>query len=142
MHDGASYEWNSAEFQGMIDSTAREVSQVMDNFETEKTKKAAKAAEEELITLVVTLTPNIKAGEDVLGSRDDLKALFGDIVQEGIEYMYSPTDLGWHWTIERVNWAAQTSGEMRRRLRFRAEFVEPHIAVELGPGGKRKVSKK
>lgn len=142
VHDGQEYEWTTAQFKGMIDSTSREVAQVLEHFEAEKTKKTAKNAEEEAITLSVTVRPNQKAGEEVLGSRNDLKVVFGDLLAEGIEYMYSSTDVGWHWTIERVNWTAQSEGELRRRVRFRAEFTEPHITVELGPGGKKKVSKR
>lgn len=142
VHDGQEFEWSPAQFQAMIDSTSREVAQIQEHFEGEKTKKAAKNAEEESVTLVVMLKPNMKAGEAVLGSREDLKVILGDLINEGVEYLYSPTDIGWQWTMERVNWSAQRAGELRRRVKFRAEFVEPHIAVELGPGGKRKVTKK
>jgi hypothetical protein len=62
----------------------------------------------------------------------------GDILQEGVEYMYASTDIGWQWTLERVNWATISGGEMKRHIKFRAEFVEPHIGMELGPGGKKK----
>lgn len=142
VHDEKEFDWAPSHYQGMIDSTAKEVAQVQEHFEAEKTKKAAKGVEEESVTLVVSLKPNFKAAEAVLGNRDDLKVILGDMVAEGVEYLYSPTDIGWHWTMERVNWSAQTDGELRRRVKFRAEFLEPHLGVELGPGGKRKVTKR
>ena len=143
-HDGLDYEWTVADYAGMTKSLFAEVAQVQEGGVVEKmTKKAAAAAEvEEAVTLQVQLKPSLKAGEEVLGDREDLKTLLSDIVQEGVEYLFSPTDIGWHWTLERVNWATLSGGDLRRRVKFKPVFVEGAVAVELGPGGKRKVSKK
>lgn len=144
MHDGLDYEWNSADYAGMTKSLFSEVAQIQESASHEKlTKKAAAAAEaEEPVTLQVELKPSIKAGEEVLGDREDLKTLLADIMQEGVEYLFSPTDIGWHWTLERVNWSTLSGGDLRRRVKFKPVFAEGAVAVELGPGGKRKVTKK
>jgi len=143
-HDGLDYEWTAEDYAGMTKSLFAEVAQVQEGVSTEKlTKKAAaEQAAEEPVTLQVELKPSIRAGELVLGEREDLKTLLADIFQEGVEYLFSPTDIGWHWTLERVNWATLSGGELRRRVKFKPVFVEGAVAVELGPGGKRKVSKK
>lgn len=141
-HDGEDYEWGPAHHEGMTKSVAREVTQVQEAVEPEKpTKKAAKAAEEESVTLVVHLKPSLTAGEAILGGREDLKTMLADILQEGVEYMYSATDIGWQWTLERVNWSTVSGGEMKRHIKFRAEFADQHAGVELGPGGKKKATK-
>lgn len=137
VYDDQSYTWTGDQYDNMANAVAREVTQVQDT--VEDTKKAkAKAAEEEAVTLTVKLRPSMKAGERILGNRNDLKTLMGDILQEGVEFLFSSTDIGWHWTLERVNWATRSGGEMKRHIKFRADFVEPHVGLELGPGGKKK----
>ena len=143
-HDGLDYEWSVNDYEGMTRSLFAEVAQVHEGASQEKmTKKARAAAEaEEPVTLQVSLKPSFKAGEAVLGDREDLKTLVADIFAEGVEYLFSPTDIGWHWTLERVNWATISGGDLRRRVKFKPTFIEGAVAVELGPGGKRKASKK
>lgn len=137
VYDDQIYAWVPETYDSMAKAVSREVTQVQDT--VEDTKKAkAKALEEEAVTLTVKLKPSMAAGEKLLGDRKDLKTLMGDILQEGVEYMYASTDIGWQWTLERVNWATISGGEMKRHIKFRAEFVEPHIGMELGPGGKKK----
>lgn len=104
--------------------------------------KKAKGAEDEPITLDIQLKANLDAGESVLGNREDLKTLLADILDQGVEYLYSPTDIGWQWSLERVNWATVSGGDLGRRFRFRATFEGSSTGVELGPGGKRKTPKK
>jgi len=140
-HDGQDFEWLPSEHEGMTKSLSREVTQVQEAIEPEKTKKAQAAAAEESVTLTVQLKPSLRAGEAILNDRNDLKTLLADILDEGVEYMFSATDIGWHWTLERVNWATVSGGEMKRHIKFRAEFVGQHAGVELGPGGKKKAVK-
>lgn len=136
VYDEKSYAWSPDQHDAMTRAIAREVIQV--NEAIEEPKKKVKVVEEESVTLSVLLKPSQAAGELFLADRDDLKTLLGDILEEGVEYLYASTDLGWQWTLERVNWATLSEGEMKRHIKFRADFVEPHIGVELGPGGKRK----
>jgi hypothetical protein len=142
VYDGEEFEWDQADHDNITKALSREVDQVQEAFEGEKPKKAAKVVEEEAVTLSLHLKPSIKAGEAVLGNREDLKTLFADIVVDGVEYLYSQTDIGWQWTLERVNWATLSQGELRRRIKFKAEFEGGASGFELGPGGKKKVSKK
>jgi len=137
-HDGQDFEWLPSEHEAITKSVSREVNQVQEAIEPEKTKKAALAAAEESVTLTVHLKPSLRAGEAILNDREDLKTLLADILDEGVEYMFSSTDIGWHWTLERVNWATVSGGEMKRHIKFRAEFIGQHAGVELGPGGKKK----
>lgn len=142
-HDGLDYEWTSDDHGAMTRSLFAEVAQLQEGVVEKTTKKAAAAAEaEEPVTLQVQLKPSLRAAEAVLGEREDLKTLLTDIVQEGIEFLFSPTDIGWHWTLERVNWATLSGGDLKRRVKFKPVFVEGAVAVELGPGGKRKATKK
>jgi hypothetical protein len=137
VYDGKSYTWTGDQYDAMASAVAKEVTQVQDT--VEDTKKAKlKAAEEEAVILTVHLLPSMAAGERILGNRNDLKALMGDIIQEGVEFLFSTTDIGWQWTLERVNWATKSGGEMKRHIKFRADFLEPHVGMELGPGGKKR----
>lgn len=140
VYDGELHTWPD-DYDSLAKLIAQEVRQVQEAVEADKAKKSAKAPEEEPVTLTVHLRPSYKAGEANLLDREDLRTLFADIVNEGVEYLYSPTDIGWPWTLERVNWATYSGGELRRRVRFRAEFEGGHAGVELGPGGKKKVTK-
>ncbi len=141
-HDGLDYEWTAEDHAGMTRSLFAEVAQMQEGAVEKPTKKAAAAEVDDSVTLQVQLKPSTKAGEAVLGDREDLKTLLADILQEGVEFLFSPTDIGWHWTLERVNWATLSGGDLRRRVKFKPVFVEGAVAIELGPGGKRKGSKK
>ncbi|MBX3114919.1 MAG: hypothetical protein KF824_03185 [Fimbriimonadaceae bacterium] len=137
VYDDKAYAWVPETYDEFTRSVAREVTQVQET--VEDTKKAKlKAQEEEAVTLTVKLKPSMAAGEKILGDRKDLKTLIGDILGEGVEYLFANTDIGWHWTLERVNWATLSGGELKRHIKFKADFVEPHVGLELGPGGKRK----
>ncbi len=141
VHDDVDFAWNSEDYAPMTKSLFAEVAQVQETVD-EKKKVSAKAPEEEPVTLSVHLKPSLTAGERILVGREDLKTLVADIIQEGVEFLFSPTDIGWHWTLERVNWATLSGGDLKRRVKFRPTFDGSAVAVELGPGGKRKVSKK
>jgi len=139
VYDERIYPWTGEQYDPLTKAIAREVHQVQEVVEEKKlTKAAQKLLDEEAVTLSVLLKPSQAAGEKMLGDREDLKTLLGDILNEGVEYLFATTDIGWQWTLERVNWATLSDGEMKRHIKFRADYVEPHIGVELGPGGKRK----
>ncbi len=142
IHDEVAYEWGLKDYDALTKSIAREVTQVQEAIEPEKTKKAAKLVEDESVTLVVKLKPSQQAGEQVLSAREDLKTLLSDMITEGVEFHFAQTDIRWQWTLERVNWATLSGGELRRRVKFRAEFEGLYAGSELGPGGKKKAGKK
>jgi hypothetical protein len=142
IHDGQEYAWKASEFDSMTKSVLREVEQVQQAIEPEKSKKSAKPVDDEVVTLSLHVRPSLDAAAELLGDREDLKTLVSDILESGVEFQYSPTDIGWHWTLERVNWATLTGGELARRIRFRTVFEGSSVGVELGPGGKKKAVKK
>lgn len=145
VYDGREYEWTPDNHEPLTKAIVAEVDQVQQALEGEKVKKTTKAAKaegEEPVTLTIPLRASQKAGEAYLQGRNDLKAVLGEILNEGVEYLFSPTDIGWQWSLERVNWATITGGELSRRIRFSVDFVDNSIAVELGPGGKKKQVKK
>lgn len=139
VHDGQEFSWTPDQYEALTQSLSREVAQMQNEFEHEKASatKRAKAADEE-INLIVNLKPSVEAGEVILGERDDLKTVFGDILNEGVEFLYGPNDIGWHWTVSRINWTTATGSELKRRVRFGAEFVAPHTALEVSATGKKK----
>lgn len=111
------------------------------NQSVEPSKKSAKAAaEEEPVVVSVGLTPNFSAGERILGGRKDLIAKLSDLLQEGVEFVYSPTDLGWQWALDRANWSTISGGELHRRIKIRATFTEGAVGIEMGTTTKKRAS--
>lgn len=106
--------------------------------EVEPVKKTKTAPEEEPFLMAVGLTPNFSAGEKVLDGRDDLKKLLSDALQEGVEYVYSTTDLGWQWALDHVNWSTVSGSELNRRVKVKATFTEGAVGVEMGAAGAKK----
>lgn len=107
-----------------------------------KLKAKAKAAEETIIRLTVPIKASQEAGEALLGKRKDLKAMLGDILSEGVEFLFTPPDIRWRWSLERVNWTTVSGGDLPHHVLFSTEFVDKCVGVELGPGGKKKKAKK
>lgn len=140
-HDGKDFPWSPDQYEPLSTSLGREVAQIQEAFEGEKVTKKSKAAEED-VTMTVMLRPSVQAGESVLGDREDLKTLFGDILNEGVEFLYGANDIGWHWTVSRINWQTTLGQELRRRVKFQAAFAEPHTAMEVSATGTKKKSKK
>jgi hypothetical protein len=107
-------------------------------------KRVSKSApEEEPISLNVGLMPNISAGERVLAGRDDLKTVLSDVLADGVEYAYNPTDLGWQWALDRVNWSTVAGSDISRRIRIKTAFTQGAVGVELGSNApKKRASKK
>lgn len=137
VYDGQVYAWNPNQHEALTRAYQKEVEQVQ-QAETGLTKAKAKVMAEETVTLTCHLRPSMAAAERILGRRKDLITMVSDILSEGVEFLYSPTDLGWPWTLERVNWSTVSGGELMRRIKFQAEFEEPCAAVELAQSGKRK----
>lgn len=112
------------------------------NESVEPVKKTKTAPEEEPVTISIGLMPNFSAGERLLENRNDLKAKLSDILAEGIEFQYSPTDLGWQWALDRANWATISGKELARKIKVRATFTEGAVGVEVGTTTKKRSSKK
>lgn len=143
-YDGTVYEWTEENHGKLTKAVVAEVIQISLSQETavKKTAKTAKAPEEEPAMIMINLRASQFAGESVLGNRNDLKTLLSDLLTDGVEYLYSPTDIGWQWALERANWSSLAGQDLGRRLRFGIEFADNSLAVELGPGGKKKAPKK
>lgn len=138
-HDGQDYPWTPDQYEPLTASVAREVAQLQEAFEGEKATATKKAkAENEEVTMNVVLKPSVAAGEMNLGDRKDLKTLFGDILKDGVEFMFTPADIGWLWTVSRINWTTTLEQDLKRRVKFQAVFAEPHESSELSSTGKKK----
>ena len=101
-------------------------------------KKIKAAAEEEPFLMAVGLTPNFSAGERFLSDRKDLKKVLGEALQEGVEFVYATTDLGWQWALDHVNWSTVSGQELARRVKVKASFTEGAVGVEMGAAGSKK----
>jgi hypothetical protein len=112
---------------------------VQEAIEANAPKKVSKTApEEEPVTVSVGLMPNFTAGENLLKERDDLKQLLSDVLQEGVEFVYSPSDIGWQWALDRANWTTIANSEMSRRIKVKASFTEGAVGIEMGAAGAKK----
>lgn len=101
-------------------------------------KKGRAATEDEVVEIKVALEPNYEEGERLLGDRDDLKALLSDLLQSGVEYQYMPTDIGWQWALDRVNWNTLAGTDLLRRVRVKAQFQDKAQGTEMTPAGTKK----
>jgi hypothetical protein len=140
IYDGVEYTWpeeNEKLFRAMIP----EIQQVQTTVEPTKKAKAA-ATEDEPVTLTVGLAPNYAAGEKKLGDRNELKTLMSDILQEGVEFVYNPTDIGWQWALDRANWTTYLGEELLRRVKVKTSFVQGAVGVEMGTTTKKRATKK
>lgn len=137
VYDGVEYECTPDNQEPLSAAILREVQQVEPT-----TERKGKATEEEVVNLTLPIKASQLAGESVLGKRKDLKTMLSDILAEGVEYFYTTTDIGWHWSLERVNWATLGEGSVGRRVKFALSFVDNSEANELGPGGRKKKAPK
>jgi hypothetical protein len=140
LYEGTQYTWPE-EYEELTKSMVKELEQVNDSIEV--VKKTKNSPEEEPIMVSVGLAPNLSAGEKQLGDRKDLKAQLSDALQQGVEFVYTPTDIGWQWALDRVNWSTVSGGDLSRRIRIKANFTEGAVGIEMGATGpKRRASKK
>lgn len=136
-YDGRQFQWTK-DHDELVGAVAKEVGQIQRDHAV-KTKKAAKAMlEEEPAVVLVGLTPNYSVAEKALGRRKDLIALLNELAQEGLEYVYSPTDIGWQWALDRANWATYLNEELVRRVKVKTNFTAGAVGVEMGAVGARK----
>lgn len=130
------------DYSKLTKALSKQIDSVSEQIEVPTTKRAKAAVEEEPIVLTVGLAPNLSAGEKLLEGRNDLKTLLSDVLKEGVEYAYSPTDIGWQWALDRANWSTVSSGEISRRIKVKASFTEGAVGVEMGVGGTKKRARK
>ncbi|MFQ3586523.1 MAG: hypothetical protein SNJ74_09270 [Fimbriimonadaceae bacterium] len=138
LYDGNQYHWPE-DCERLAKVLAAQLEEAVKSAEPVKKSKAA--PEEEAVTLSVGLTPNFSAGEQRLEDRPDLKAALSDALQEGVEFVYSATDVGWQWALDRVNWGTVVGEDLTRRVRIKATFSEGAVGVEMGAAGKKKTAK-
>lgn len=144
LHDSRSYVWPDEynEFTGRL---VGEVMQIQEQLDEGKKvpKRVTKSAEaEEPIPLTIDLKPNYEAGESMLESRDDLKAVFSDAMQEGVEYVYAGNDIGWQWALDRANWLTLSDESITRKVKVKVRFAEGATGSELGGTTKAKARKR
>jgi|GEM_PF-500089 len=137
VYEGEKYEWPT-DNESLTKALSVQLKEVQGTIEPPK-KSAKNVVEEEPIQVTVGLVSNLAAGESVLKSRDDLKTLLSDILQEGVEYAYQTTDIGWQWALDRTNWKTAGGEELSRRIKIKAAFTEGASGVEIGlTAGKKK----
>lgn len=134
LYGGSQYKWPE-DYEKLTAAMAKELD-ILGEADTAKKVKAA--AEEEPFQMAVGLMPNFSAGERILDGRDDLKKVLGEALQEGVEYVYSTTDLGWQWALDHVNWGTVSGMELARRVKVKANFTEGAVGVEMGAAGTKK----
>lgn len=136
-YDEREFSW-PGDYKDLTKALSSELHIIQQSVEGPARKSAKAIAEEEPVEVKVSLLPNIKAGESVLGDREDLKTLLSDIISKGVEYVYSPTDIGWQWALDRANWSTLSEGELTRRIKLKALFSENAVGVEMGATPTRK----
>ena len=105
------------------------------------TKRSTKGTiEEEVPEVTIGLVANYAAGEKLLGEREDLKTLFSDLLQKGIEYHFAPADIGWQWALERANWSVLSGGDFSRHIKFKVEFRDHSVGVLIDGSAPKKRS--
>ncbi|MBX3119002.1 MAG: hypothetical protein KF784_08055 [Fimbriimonadaceae bacterium] len=134
-YEGENYYW-PADYTKLTSAMVSHINSISD--ELEPPKKTKTAVEEEAVVVTVGLSPNYTAGEERLLDRKDLKATLSDVLQAGVEFVYSPTDVGWQWALERANWSTVTGTEVSKRIKIKASFTEGAVGVEMGATTKKR----
>ncbi len=143
LYEGEQYVWPE-DYERLSAAMVPQMRQIQEAVEANAPKRVTKnTPEEEPVMVSVGLMPNFSAGERLLDNRDDLKAKLSDVLQEGVEFAYAPTDIYWQWALDRVNWNTVAGQEISRRIRIKATFTEGAVGVEIGLAGtKKRTSKK
>ncbi|MDX2064208.1 MAG: hypothetical protein SFX74_00550 [Fimbriimonadaceae bacterium] len=137
-----SFEWPK-DLEKLSLAIVPELKLVQEALDHNAPKKASKTVtEEEPVYVNVGLKPHYEAGEKLLADRDDLKNLLSEILAEGVEFSFSPNDIGWQWALERVNWNTVAGSELSRRIKLRVNFTEGAVGVEVGGAPKKRAPKK
>jgi len=138
IYEGEQFTWPE-DYQKLTHSMITQIEMVNEAIEHNAPKRTTKSTvEEEPVIVTVGLTPNLSAGEQVLAKRDDLKVVLSDILQEGVEFVYASTDIGWQWALDRANWNTVSGNDISRRIKIKASFTEGAVGIEMGIGGPKK----
>lgn len=138
IYEEEKYTWPD-DYEKLTKAMVPQLKLVQEGIESTAPKRVSKTApEEEPVIVTVGLTPNLSAGEKQLEGRNDLKAKLSDILQEGVEFAYAPTDIGWQWALDRANWNTVAGSEMSRRIKIKTGFTEGAVGLEMGSGGPKK----
>jgi len=141
LYEGEQYVWPD-DYEKMTRAMVAQINMVNEAIEANAPKRASKTTvEEEPVHISVGLMPNLTAGEQQLSGRDDLKAVLSDILQEGVEFAYNPSDIGWQWALDRANWNTISAGDVSRRIKIKTSFTEGAIGIEMGVGPKKRASR-
>ncbi|MDR3691399.1 MAG: hypothetical protein P4L46_18615 [Fimbriimonas sp.] len=138
IYEGEQFTWPE-DYERLTNSMVSQMEMVNEAIEHNTPKRSSKSTvEEEPVIVTVGLMPNLKAGEQILANRDDLKVVLSDILQEGVEFVYATTDIGWQWALDRANWNTISESEISRRIKIKASFTEGAVGIEMGVGGPKK----
>ncbi|MBI5706725.1 MAG: hypothetical protein HZC36_07010 [Armatimonadetes bacterium] len=137
LYDGNQYRWPE-DYDKLTKALVTEIDQIQES--AEPVKKTKTSPEEEPVQLNVGLSPNYSAGEARLKERKDLQATLSELLQGGVEFVYSPTDIGWQWALERANWNTISGGELARRIKVKANFSDGAVGVEMGSTTKKRAA--
>jgi hypothetical protein len=141
LYDGAQFRWPD-DVEKLTRAMVGQIEMVQEGIDETTPKRGSKTApEEEPVVVTVGLAPNLSAGEENLEGRDDLKTALSDIIQEGVEYNYSPSDIGWQWALDRTNWNTLTGKEISKRVKIKASFTEGAVGIEIGSTPKKRASR-
>ncbi len=138
IYEGEQFVWPD-DYERLTHSMVGQIEMVNEAIEHNAPKRVSKTAvEEEPVIVTVGLMPNLTAGEQVLVGRDDLKAVLSDLLQEGVEFVYASTDIGWQWALDRANWNTISGNDVSRRIKVKASFTEGAVGIEMGLGTPKK----
>lgn len=142
LYEGEQYVWPE-DNEKLMRAMVPQVKITQEAIESNAPKRVSKTAvEEEPVLMNVGLMPNLTAGENLLQGRDDLKTLLSDILQEGVEFVYAPNDLGWQWALDRANWTTLAGQDVSKRVKSKTAFTEGAVGVEMNAGAKKRPSTK
>jgi len=137
VYDGEYHKWPE-DYNKLTGAMVAQLEMVNSGIETTTKKTTKTVVEEEPIMVTVGLAPNVTAGEAILDSRNDLKTLLSDILKEGVEFAYAPSDIGWQWALDRANWSTISDQDLSRRIKIKATFAEGAVGIEMGATGAKK----
>ncbi|HLK17027.1 MAG TPA: hypothetical protein VKT78_19635 [Fimbriimonadaceae bacterium] len=137
VYDGEYHKWPD-DYDKLTTAMVTQLEMVNSGIETTPKKTAKTVVEEEPVVVTVGLAPNIGAGEAILDTRNDLKTLLSDILKDGVEFAYAPSDIGWQWALDRANWSTISDQELSRRIKIKATFAEGAVGIEMGATGAKK----
>ncbi len=137
-YEGEEYVWPE-DYERLSAAMRAQVDMIQEGIDAVKPKKGA--PEEEPITITVGLSPNLSAGEKALDGYDKLKSVLSDALQSGVEFLYAPSDIGWQWALDRVNWSTVAGKEVSRRVKVKTGFTEGAVGIEQGTGTTKRRAK-